>query len=529
MPNPLYTDTRLNQSAHLLSSLFQELKLSEVIQQTMTDFDQEMSEFMEGIFKTSCKEDVLFWMEYASCLTNTQLYELLPDRKPGQIRHALVQLVRAGKVVRLEPGVHKFGPAYSSDNAGDGPGILGLLMMMMVMALDKAFSMINAAVGRRIWRARDRELRDYANWAPAWFVWCALTLQHKTGRTYFRGAVKQLGKQFSSNNAGDGPVRFSQSFLNDDCWRRIMHWELMMAVEAREERRQRDAVAAVPKIQALARGWLVRHQWDMDIFAVGALEDLVHSGYSNDEVAAMADWHPFAWDWFVKERAAWAEDEAGWREDGGYDAWGEQVNPLDVSMHGRESDWEYSDSEEENIPPNPVLGDFLFGPEFSSDNSGDGPPRAQVPSSPTSVIPPSDFIMEQDDLVIFHFRFENIVEAFDLQVWTYEMRLYPHEYLGQPFDHHESYGSTDMFNRLTRFRTAIGNHLMTGGGPCIIEYDDWDEIIRHLETLELADFFHDDQININVRSMIRDMLLFRNTPNHHFVPRDDSFVHIPLF
>ena len=486
--------------------------------------------------------------------------------------------------------------------------VFGLIIITAIMAVDKLISMYLPRWGwvHRL-RWKDAHLKAVAQQYPGYFAVAAWVTNHKVGRDYTQ-AARMHGPAYRGDNAGDGPVSFSQSFLNDDCWRRIMHWELMMAVQAREERLLQEAEAAVPRIQALWRGWKVRHEIDMDIYAWGGLEDRVHSELSNDQVAALAHWHPFAWDWFVRERAAWAEEEEGWREDGGHDAWGEQVDPLDVSHHGS-MDWDYSD--EENMPPplspaSLTLGDFMFGPEFSSDNAGDGPsswdlefdpqdidrvqprvqdtlvepvpfkrrvpfrwepndppykgdydkwfndlkrfqagekqlgkhyrsnnagdgpPSARVPESPLPEV--DDIVINEDDMEILLFRFEILTEMMDLQIWTYGMRIHEHEYQGEPFDHHEHMGTTEIFSRISRFNNALHHHFRSGGGDCWVDRDSWMAILNDLETIERADMFHDVHCQEHLQSLVTDFILFSCLDDHHFEPRpSDTCFQIPLF
>ena len=408
-------------------------------------------------------------LQMHTSLTTQDIYFLvMADNRARQqkVRDALKKLMKMELVHKVDTGVYKYGPAYSSDNAGDGPGILGQLFFFLVMAIDKVMSMVNAAAGRRIWRARDATLKQWAAWEPAWFVWVALTLRHKTGRNYFRGAVMQLGKEFRSNNAGDGP--FS---LPEDCWWNIIHWELMMAVHARNARR----TEAATKIQALWRGHDLR-EWMDDLW--------------NESL-------------FSVEYGIYQEEGHQWMEDTHGHVWANMC-----AQYVKDGVLSY---EEEAAKEN------QFGPEYSSDNSGDGPDIMDV-------------ILDERDMEILLFRFEIQKEMFDLQVWTFGMRLYEHEYRGQPFDHHQIMGTTELFGRLSNFNDALHRHFETGGGDCWIEYADWKNVLEDLETLESADIFHDVHCQEHLQSLVTDFILFSTMDDHHFETRPaDICFQIPLF
>ena len=368
--------------------------------------------------------------------------------------------------------------------------------------------------------------------------------------------------------------------LPQDLQRKILHWELLLVQKEREFRRN----AAATRIQAVVRQWLVNHDRQMQISGWGGLEDLVHGDLSNDQVAALHDWHPFSWDWFVKERQAWAEHEGyamDWQD--------ENQDPLDVTLHsfdfninfgpeyssdnsgdgpfgaimliiilvldklnsqrGRIGQWRAKDralkqlSEEYpftfvvtcTIIRHKIGRDYYLkaaqqlGKRYRSNNAGDGPPSAKVVEEPP--IPDvGDIVVEEDDMEILLFRFEILTEMIDLQIWTYGMRLHEHEYQGEPFDHHEHLGTTEIFARISRFNNALHNHFRTGGGDCWVDRESWMSTLNDLETIERADMFHDVHCQEHLQSLVTDFILFSVMDDHHFEPRStDTCFQIPLF
>lgn len=462
-------------------------------------------------------------------------------------------------------------------------------------------------------------------------------------------------------------------YNNNDLWKQLMHWELLMAVKAREDRIERQ----VTKIQALVRGGMVRWNQQMEISGLGGLEDLALGNLSNDQVAALYDWHPFSWDWFVKERQAMTD--MGMLHG---DITEEQMDEVMADITNNHwDDWSYSISDDEQ-PHVITLGDWMgpdFGTEFSSDNAGDGPfgallvvlilildklnsqrgrngqwrakdqslalmaeeypwtfwlvctiirhkisrnyyfkagqqlgkafssnnagdgpgdefelPEliwsaeeqvlfwiglaevltieqtcALVPKTRNAILNAysrlvtkgkvvrigrgeymfgpaysSDNagdgpITEEErvelatlDATLFMARYELVVEAFDLQVWTYGMRIYEHEYLGMTFDHHRDFGSVQMMRDLDALRQLFEIWLRSEDHDFIsLPKWLWSKCIDHLETLEMAEFFHDDRMEESLRDLIRDMILLRADPNHFLIPRPESSKHnfVPLF
>ena len=165
-------------------------------------------------------------------------------------------------------------------------------------------------------------------------------------------------------------------------------------------------------------------------------------------------------------------------------------------------------------------GEYMFGPAYSSDNAGDGPARLER--------------IELDTLnaSLFMHRYEVLVECFDLQVWTFCMRLPEYEYMGVTFDHHEEFGSTEMIKDLSALRDLL-NIWLRGDEHSFFSVQTWlwDKCISHFETLEMTEFFHDDHVNSNLRDLIRDMILLKSVPGHHLLPRPHSekIDFVPLF
>lgn len=166
-------------------------------------------------------------------------------------------------------------------------------------------------------------------------------------------------------------------------------------------------------------------------------------------------------------------------------------------------------------------GTYMFGPAYSSDNAGDGPITEEERVELATL-----------DATLFMGRYEVVVEAFDLQVWTYGMRIYEHEYLGMNFDHHRDFGSQEMMRDLDALRELFNIWLRSDDHNFIsLPKWLWSKCISHLETLEMAEFFHDERMEESLRALIRDMILLRADPNHFLLPRPESSKHnfVPLF
>lgn len=394
----------------------------------------------------------------------------------------------------------------------------------MVSAYDKLVSQLgkdwntalyNAGVPVRI---KEQFFKDCIRWRP-WSTWLALKLtQHKLGKDYVRKAVRAgrcgFGPAYCSDNAGDGP----SPPLSNELWRELMHWELALAVKDREDRYLTPQHVAATKIQAWYRGREENFQLRAGILD-DALFELEADGYrpeDHDEIAQRAGWF-----WANCMRYWW---EAGHRPWGWSDEEGTVINRMDI---------EPTQVNDENLDPLDVtLHSFNFninfGPEYSSDDSGDGPPSVPVHDDRYPDI--DDVVIEEDDMEILLFRFEILTEMIDLQVWTYGMRLHEHEYRGEPFDHHEHLGTTEIFARISRFNNALHGFFRSGGGDCWIERDEWMSVLHDLETIERADMFHDVHCQEHLQSLVTDFILFSCMDDHHFEPRaSDTCFQIPLF
>ena len=329
---------------------------------------------------------------------------------------------------------NQFGPEYSSDNSGDGP--FGAILVVIILVLDK----LNSQRGRiGQWRAKDRALKELAQEYPFTFVMTCTIIRHKIGRDYYLGACKQLGKQWRSNNAGDGPVE-----------RNFSHFEVMP--------------------------WETEHPRTVNDVLIQEVRDNKAFG-----------WGP-------------KDDRYG----GDYEKWFSDLKRFQA-------------------------GEKQLGKSYRSNNAGDGPPSAKVIEEPP--IPDvGDIVVEEDDMEILLFRFEILTEMIDLQIWTYGMRLHEHEYQGEPFDHHEHLGTTEIFARISRFNNALHNHFRTGGGDCWVDRESWMSTLNDLETIERADMFHDVHCQEHLQSMVTDFILFSVMDDHHFEPRStDTCFQIPLF
>jgi len=450
----------------------------------------------------------------------------------------------------------------------------------------------------------------------------------------------------------------SAIYNNKDLWWEIVHWELLLVVAARQARLD----DAATKMQALFRGHLVRESIDAEIFGLGGLEDQVHGSLTNDQVSAMYDWHPFAWDWFVNERQAWSDMDT----DIGYVS--DDDDSLDYSHHSPTGvitlgDWMTGDQMFGSAFSSDVTGDGpfgsflvmfilvldklsslrghigqwrakdvalkhlaesypwtfwivctlirhkisrnyyahagakLFGKGYSSDVTGDGPgddfdlPEfvwstdeqvlfwiglaeiltveqtcALVPKSKNAIQGAYSRLKKEGKVVrlrksvymfgkayssdvtgdgpglprmelsgynaqLFGARLAVVVDAFDLQVWTYGMRIPAHEWEGASFDHHRDFGSTEMFRDLSALHQLFELWLRTDEYDISIQRWLWDKCVGHLETIEMASFFYDDMMDDQLRELIRDMILLRADPTHMLLPRPESskFSFVPLF
>jgi len=400
--------------------------------------------------------------------------------------------------------------------------MFGLIIITFIMLVDKAVSMY---LPRWNWvhslRVKDTVLRDISRQYPGYFAVAAWFTTHKVGRDYTQAARMQ-GKAYSSDVTGDGPS------CPDEVWRAIMHWELMIAVKEREDRYLKPRHEAATKLAAFWRG-RVEYQWLHD----GPLDDALftweYGNYDPDDHAAAVE--EFGWFyanccryWHRAGADRWMQSDEDMDDEVSLGSLNSESSPHGVAVLG---DW--FPIEHQVFFGDVDLSDTsMMGAEYSSDEIGDGPPSAHVQE--TLGISPLDVFMDEDAMEILLFRFEKIVEMFDLQVWSFSMRTHEHEYQGQPFNHHEEFGSSALYSRLHRFGVALLNHFQTGGGDCVIPLENWMDVTTDLEILERSDIFQDEVPQKLLQSMISDFILFYTLPDHRFTHQSDDWIyHVPLF
>lgn len=150
------------------------------------------------------------------------------------------------------------------------------------------------------------------------------------------------------------------------------------------------------------------------------------------------------------------------------------------------------------------------GSEFPSDYTGDGP---------TLVSRPAEVTLTTHNASILGFRLSNMVEALDIQIWTYAMRLHHHDYVGQPFDYHLIFGSEEIFADFAMLQHLFRSWLRTDRYELEIPRALWRRCIDHFETFEVSEIFQDDRVTQLLQEIITDMIRLATDLDYDVIPR----------
>lgn len=172
--------------------------------------------------------------------------------------------------------------------------------------------------------------------------------------------------------------------------------------------------------------------------------------------------------------------------------------------------WEYWRFDIEDMIVDQIFeGVLMHGPEYPSDNSGDGPTRLSLFLS-----------LSHHNAALFSFRFSNMVETIDIQVWTYTMRIHQHEYVGQEFNHHELFGCEEIFADFCMMEHLMREWLRDQTtDDFFVPRPLWNRCLDHLETIESAEIFHDERITPELQELITDMIRLSTNYDYVMVPR----------